>query len=105
MLDPKGVEDISNLIKLIQSKKDKTIITITHDLNLAKDSDKVVVLKKGEVIAIDKPEVIFNNQELLRSSNLDMPFYLKAYNEVLNDNKLKEEQKLVKLLCQLSLEK
>ncbi|MFI3329444.1 MAG: energy-coupling factor transporter ATPase [bacterium] len=105
MLDPKGVEDISKLIKVIQDMKDKTIITITHDLNLAKHSDIVVVLKDGEVIAQDKPEVIFNNEELLNSSNLDMPFYLKLYNEVKNDDKLKENKKLVNLLWQLSLDK
>ncbi len=105
MLDPKGVEDISNLIKVIQSKKDKTIITITHDLNLAKHSDTVIVLKDGNVIAQDKPEVIFANEELLTSSNLDMPFYLKTYNEVIKDDKLKDNKKLVNLLWQLSLKK
>ncbi len=105
MLDPKGVEDISNLIKIIQNKKDKTIITITHDLNLAKHSDTVVVLKDGQVIAKDTPEIIFNNKELLQSSNLDMPFYLKAYHEVMKDDKLKDNKKLVELLCQLSLKK
>ncbi len=105
MLDPKGVEDISKLIKTIQSMKDKTIITITHDLNLAKYSDNVVVLKDGEVIAKDKPEVIFSNNELLNSSNLDMPFYLKVHNELLNDDKLKDNKKLVDLLWDLSSEK
>lgn len=105
MLDPKGVEDISNLIKVIQSKKDKTIITITHDLNLAKHSDRVAVLKEGQVLDIDKPDVIFNKLDLLKSSNLDMPFYLKAYNEVLKDGKLNQDKKLVELLCQLSLKK
>ncbi len=105
MLDPKGVEDISKLIKVIQEMKDKTIITITHDLNLAKHSDVVVVLKDGEVIAKDEPKVIFNNEEILKSSNLDMPFYLKLYNEIKNDDKLKEDKKLVDLLWQLSLDK
>ncbi|MFI3252024.1 MAG: energy-coupling factor transporter ATPase [bacterium] len=102
MLDPKGVEDISKLIKVIQQMKDKTIITITHDLNLAKFSDTVVVLKDGNIIAKDKPEVIFTNEELLISSNLDMPFYTKAYTMVKTDEKLKENKKLVDLLWHLS---
>ncbi len=39
MLDPKGVNDIASLIKEIKDNTNKTIITITHDLNLAKNSD------------------------------------------------------------------
>ncbi len=105
MLDPEGVEDISKLIKVIQGLKNKTIITITHDLNIAKYSDTVIVLKDGEVLAQDKPEVIFSNEELLKSSNLDMPFYLKAYTQVSKDDILKQNKKLVDLLWELSLEK
>lgn len=105
MLDPKGVDDISKLIKIIQEMKDKTIITITHDLNLAKHSDTVVVLKAGEVIAVDKPEIIFSNNDVLTSSNLEMPFYLKVHNEIINDDKLKDNEKLVSLLWHLSSNK
>ncbi len=105
MLDPKGVEDISKLIKVIQEMKDKTIITITHDLNLAKYSDTVVVLKQGEVIAVDKPEIIFSKNDILKSSNLEMPFYLKVHNELVNDDKLKDNEKLVDLLWHLSSKK
>lgn len=105
MLDPKGVDDISKLIKVIQEMKDKTIITITHDLNLAKYSDTVVVLKQGEVIAVDKPEIIFSKNDILKSSNLEMPFYLKVHNELVNDDKLKDNEKLVDLLWHLSSKK
>lgn len=36
MLDPEGVEEISDLIVELKQKYHKTVITITHDLDLAK---------------------------------------------------------------------
>ncbi len=105
MLDPKGVEDISNLIKVIQGLKTKTIITITHDLNLAKYSDHIIVLKEGQILSEGTPNEIFSNECILNESNLDMPFYLKLHNGVLKDSKLQNNEKLVDLLWQLSLNK
>ncbi|MBR6072687.1 MAG: energy-coupling factor transporter ATPase [Acholeplasmatales bacterium] len=92
MLDPEGVNDIINLIDELRNKYKKTLITITHDLNLAMKSDKIIVLREGEIIKEGKPEDIFKERDILLSSNLDMPFSQKAYylaglDEELNKNK------------------
>lgn len=102
MLDPEGTKDIINLIKELKEKYHKTIITITHDLNLARMSDKAIVLKEGNIIASDKPEIIFDNEEILKSSKLDMPFNLKLYKKVLADEKLSQNRKLVDALWELN---
>lgn len=103
MLDPEGVDDIIQLIKDLKDKYHKTVITITHDLNLARLSDRCIVLKEGLIIADDAPEVIFDNEEILSSSRLDMPFSLKLYKRVKADKDLKNNKELVDKLWKLSL--
>lgn len=99
MLDPQGTKDITMLIKDLKEKYHKTIITITHDLNLASMSDKVILLKEGKIIASGLPREIFNQEELLKSSNLEMPFDLELYQRVKNDPILSKNERLVELLC------
>ncbi|MCF7930983.1 MAG: energy-coupling factor transporter ATPase [Acholeplasmataceae bacterium] len=85
MLDPEGTQEIINLIKVLNKDLDKTIITITHDLSFAAQSDYLIVLKDGEVILTGTPKEVFNQEELLKSSNLELPFEISLYNEVAKD--------------------
>ena len=105
MLDPEGVEDIIELIEELHTKYNKTVITITHDLNLAQKSDRCLVFRQGEIIAEGKPEEIFKMGDILRSSNLDMPFPLKAYDEALKIDSLKNDERLMNVLWEYHLKK
>lgn len=73
MLDPQGTREIIALIKELKEKYHKTIITITHDLDLARLSDRIIVMKEGNIIADDVTGKIFEQSDLLKSSKLDMP--------------------------------
>lgn len=96
MLDPKGTIDIVNLIKKIAADKSKTIITITHDLSLASKSDYLYVLKEGELILEGAPIDVFKEEEILKSSNLEIPLSLSVYNEISKDENI--DKKLVEEL-------
>lgn len=102
MLDPQGTREIVALIKELKEKYHKTIITITHDLDLARLSDRIIVMKEGNIIADDVPGKIFEQSDLLKSSKLDMPFNLKLYKEVEANSKLNSNKELMEALWKLN---
>lgn len=105
MLDPEGVEEISDLIVELKQKYHKTVITITHDLDLAKKSDRIVVLKEGCIIKDGKPEDVFREREILKSSNLDMPFSLRILDEASHKTCLKNDSALMEALWEYHFKK
>lgn len=105
MLDPEGVEDVVKLIEILRKDYNKTIITITHDLKLASHSDNVIVLKDGKVILNGTPEEVFKEEEILKSSNLTLPFTLELYNNFLHDEYLSNNKELNDILWELHLQR
>lgn len=102
MLDPEGRNEVVSLIKELKTSFHKTVITITHDLDLASISDWIVVLNNGSILMDGTPFEVFNHPKELQEANLDIPFNLKLYNRVLEDSKLSKDERLVSFLWQLS---
>ena len=54
--------------------KDRTIITIAHRINTILDSDRIVVLERGEVAEFDTPTTLIKQKglfyELVREAGL-----------------------------------
>ena len=83
MLDPEGVEDIRRLIfDMKKEDKDLTFISITHDIEEAYYSDRVIILNKGKLFKDGKPEEIFSDYENLTKIGLDIPFVVKVKNSL-----------------------
>jgi len=53
-LDSHTKEEIMNLLRLSNQKYNQTIIMITHDLNLAKKTDRIITLQDGKIISDKK---------------------------------------------------
>lgn len=102
MLDPIGRDKIMDMIKEINDSG-VTVISITHDMKEAVHSDKIIVLKDGEVLASGKTEEILNDKETLNSSNLELLLPLKLLYKLNESNT--ENKELKDLLWQLSLNK
>lgn len=79
MLDPKGVKDIMEIIKKIHKEHHKTILMITHDLRLAAYADHMLVMKDGMLIKEGNPEILYQDEALLASTQLLLPFELEVY--------------------------
>jgi energy-coupling factor transport system ATP-binding protein len=103
MLDPKGVKEVTDVINTL--KGHKTIISITHNLNEAVFSDRVIVLSKGEVILNDTPEVVFSQKQLLKDSSLDILESMKLIELIEANPKLKNKKEIEELLWELSFQK
>ena len=98
MLDPEGTNEITNLIIELKEKYNKTIIMITHDLALASRSDHIIVLKEGTIVEEGTPAEVFQKREILKSSNLDVPFSLRFYLEAKQNNTLCKDTELLEAL-------
>ena len=87
MLDPKGKSDIRGLInEMKRNNPNLTILSITHDVEEAFDSDEVLVLNKGELAFKGKPKEVFSNRKVLESLNLEMPFIMDLKDKLKNEN-------------------
>lgn len=109
MLDPMGRREINSLVKELNQEKDITIISITHDIEEAKNADQVIMLNKGKIVANGKPSEILSDEETLIKCELDIPFALKVAKgldklNIKTSQSLKEEV-LIQELCQLHLQK
>ena len=87
MLDPKGKNDIKALIKeMKQNNPSLTILSITHDVEEAFDSDEVIVMSKGEVAFTGSPKEVFSNRKALESLHLEMPFIMDLKDRLSKEN-------------------
>ncbi len=103
MLDPKGKEELKQIILDLKQKAKKTIISITHDMEEVISADRVIVMEAGRVVANGKPSEIFTDHERMEALKLDFPYTLKL-SYLLND-KFKEiprtlnAQELIDKIC------
>ena len=49
-LDSKASEEIISLLKLSNKKFNQTVIIITHDLEIAKEAQRVITIEDGKII-------------------------------------------------------
>lgn len=73
MLDPEGRLDLIRTVKDIKERYHMTVISITHDLDEVALSDRVIVMKDGQVESISSPEELFMRKDL-QDLDLDQPF-------------------------------
>ena len=77
MLDPKGKKDIRALIsKMKEVNPDLTIISVTHDIEEAYESNEVIVMNKGGIVCSGDPKIILQNTDLIKENGIDVPFVL-----------------------------
>lgn len=105
MLDPRGRKEINELIRELKEDKEMTIISITHDIEEAKNADRILLLNKGEIVGDDQPETLLMNEKLLLDLHLDTPFALKVSRKLkaqgIQINETLNGEELEKQLCQL----
>lgn len=92
-LDPEGRELLLNTIISYKNKEKATVIIVSHSMeDMAKITDKLLVLNNGEVALFDTTDNVFQNTNKLIEMGLDVPLItriaikLKQCGLIKNDN-------------------
>ena len=82
MLDPQSRRSLLATLKMLKQSEKITIISITHDMNEAAASDRVVMMKAGKVVRMGTPADIFNAEP-----ELEPPFAERLRRTLLRKNR------------------
>lgn len=81
-LDPAGSEDIMELLEELRADG-KNLFVSTHDVELAyRWADRVILLRRGEILREDSPEIAFGDAALVRKARLSVPVLLDLHHEL-----------------------
>ena len=73
MLDPSGRREVIDTLVKLNKEENKTIILITHYMEEAAISDRVVVMEDGNIVISGKPREVFSQVEEIKKLGLDVP--------------------------------
>ncbi|MDG4525066.1 energy-coupling factor ABC transporter ATP-binding protein [Streptococcus suis] len=73
MLDPEGRLELIRIVKEIKDEHNMTVISITHDLDEVALSERVIVMKNGQIESTSTPAELFMRDDLIEL-DLEQPF-------------------------------
>ena len=104
MLDPRGKKEINELVKKLRQESDMIVISITHDIDEALQSDQVILLNQGKVEKMGPSDEILRDKETLLRLGLNVPFAYMVSERLKKDGYLDQieirQERLVDQLCQ-----
>lgn len=72
-LDIKHQFSIFNILKKLNLEKETTIVTVTHDINLAKVySDRIIIFSEGKITADGSPRETLTEETLQKAFQIDI---------------------------------
>jgi energy-coupling factor transport system ATP-binding protein len=109
MLDPQGRKEVMALIRRLNREEGITIVNITHFPEEAIHSDRVIVMKRGEICMDGTPADVFQQVERLQAVGLDVPFAARLRHALVRQGvdlpPVLHQEELVESLCKLLLSK
>ena len=73
-LDPKGRDEIYDLIKKLHRERKITVIIVSHSMeDMAKYVDRLIVMNDGQIMYDDSPKKVFSHAEELEKMGLSAP--------------------------------
>jgi len=100
-LDPLHTKLLNEKLEELPNKG-ITVIVATHDMNFALEwADRIVMLKDGNIIRDGIPADIFQEEELLKETNLSQPDVITLFNKLIEKKILKENLPIPRNLKEL----
>ncbi len=82
-LDPVGKRDFIRLLKELHKTFVKTVIIVSHDMNLVSENcSRAVVFDKGKIALSGTPKEIFSDAKKVAELGLDLPVTAKLTNDL-----------------------
>ena len=82
-LDPKGRQDVIEIIRQYRKVTGATVIIISHSMeDMAYLTDKLLVMSGGKLVMFDKTENVFKNGDALREIGLNVPIVTRVFYEL-----------------------
>lgn len=105
MLDPVGRKEVLETVHRLNKEEGITIVYITHFMEEAVTSDRVVVMKNGKLLYDGTPREIFSQVPMLKELGLDVPVAAEVAAKLRLDgvslsNEIITEEELGDQLCQ-----
>ena len=88
-LDPAGQEDMMKLFSSLHEKYHKTLILVTHDMNIVADyAKRVIVMKEGQLVFDGTPKALFADAATLQSLQLGRPDMMNVFEQIASTSNL-----------------
>lgn len=85
-LDPKTKEEITSIIEILNKKYKKTIIIVTHIMDLVyRISHRVMLLNKGRIVSFEDTLEFFENKKILNEYSIEEPYLVKLKGKLLEN--------------------
>lgn len=104
-LDPKGRENVIEIIKNYREATGATVIIISHSMeDMAVLADKLLVMNKGSLYMFDTVSNVFQKREELKAIGLEVPIVTRVFsllrekNVAVNENIFTVEQAVKELI-------
>lgn len=89
-LDNKSKEEIIKLLKLLKNRYNKTIIVVSHDIDLIhKICDEIIVLNKGKIVLKGDKYTVFKDTKKIKKYGILPPKIMMFSDKVLNKKGIK----------------
>lgn len=105
MLDPVGRQEVISTVRQLNQKQGITVINITHFMEEAALSDRVLVMKQGRLLQEGTPEEVFQDIDGMKKLGLDVPVatelaYRLQKKGIAIDRAITNQEELIEALCQ-----
>ena len=72
MLDPQGCNEVFSVLHKLHAEG-MTILMITHNMSEVIFSDHVAVMRKGELMSVGSPKMIFSQTDQMKNWGIELP--------------------------------
>jgi energy-coupling factor transport system ATP-binding protein len=72
----------------MKNELNKTIISITHDMEEVYNADRVLVMNNGKIVKFCTPTEFFSNTNFLSENSLDLPLIANIAKKLNIDNEI-----------------